>query len=142
MKKYRLLLIFIFLITGCELIVIGGRKRPKPIDINQLSPVGAVLLFKTELDSNNIPAATNVLANPAGRLYLAIEKYEMYEEIERLGRIISNKSITSIKTDTLSTKTFNIYVQLDYLRIFSFTTSKIGLNWYITNYQEEKNKKL
>ena len=69
-----------------------GSKRPPVQEINQRS-VGAVYLFKSELDSNNAPpAATEVLARPNGRQLLTIEKYELYDEMNRLRRLIAKEA--------------------------------------------------
>jgi hypothetical protein len=130
------LLLLVMVLTGCELIIIGNERKPKPIDVNQKSAIGAVLLFKLELDSNNIPAATGILASPQGRRFLAIEKYELYDEVARLGRKIANRNVTSLKTDTLSGSTYNIVLELNYSKSLSFTTSKINDNWYIVAYRE------
>jgi len=138
LKKAISILTCIIILTGCELIVIGSKKE-KPIDIDQASPLGAVYLFKTELDSNNVPAATRILASPNGGMYLALEKYEMYDEIARIGRIIGQKPITQVNTDSLTNTSYRIHLEVDYLKYFSFTTSLIRDNWYITNYTEQYN---
>lgn len=133
-------IIFSVLLTGCELIVIGNPSTgPKVVEINQESPVGAVYLFKAELDSNNIPAASQILANPNGNYYLAYEKYEMYYDIKRLHRIISNKPITSVNIDTLSNNNRTYRFVFDYLETMSFTTKKINDEWYVVNISHWKN---
>ncbi|MCX6153115.1 MAG: hypothetical protein NT007_03025 [Candidatus Kapabacteria bacterium] len=131
-----LILVLIIILNSCQLLVIGGSHKPKPIDLDQKSAIGAVLLFKLELDSNNIPAATGLLASPQGRRYLAIEKYELYDEVARLGRKIAKRNITFFKTDTLSISTCNIVLELNYSKSMSFTTSKINEEWYIVSYRD------
>jgi hypothetical protein len=121
--------------AGCELITIGS-KRPQPIIIDQSSPVGAIYLFKTELDSNNIPAATQILANPNGRVLLAFEKYELYDEVARIGRMIASKPITQVKSDSLSPQSYRISMEFSYLKQIAFTTTRINDYWYIVHYQE------
>jgi hypothetical protein len=125
----------LFICTSCEIITIGTKREPI-IDINQNSPIGAIYLFKTELDSNNIHAATQILASPTGGLYLALERYEMYEEIARLRRLIGKRAITLIKLDTLTPTNYRINIELDYIRNFTFTTARINDYWYIINYEE------
>lgn len=137
LKKGIILILLISSLTGCELWVIGGGPREKVIEVNQNTSIGAVYLFKAELDSNNVRGATEVLAQPTGSFYLAIEKYELYEEMERLARIIGQKQITNFKTDTLSETNHKITVNFDYITEVSFTTSKISDNWYITCFQEQ-----
>lgn len=127
----------IAILSGCELYIIGTKKE-KIIEVNQQSSLGVVYLFKYELDSNNIRGATEVLAQPSGIFYLAIEKYEMFEEMERLARIIGKKPITDYKTDTLSETSHKITVHFDYLTEVNFTANKISNNWYITEYKDRK----
>jgi len=130
-------ILLISALSGCELYVIGnGGNKEKPIDISQNSSIGVVYLFKTELDSNNVRGATQVLAQPQGIYYLAIERYEMFEEMQRMARIIGRKSITGFLTDTLSATNHKIKVNFDYITQVNFTTEKIRENWYITQYQE------
>lgn len=135
-KAVALILLFVGL-SGCELWVIGSAPMEKAIEVNQQSSIGAIYLFKAELDSNNLRGASEVLAQPTGDFYLAIEKYEMFEEIQRLARIIGHKEITDFKTDTLTETNHRITVNFDYITEVSFTASKISDNWYITFFQEQ-----
>jgi hypothetical protein len=123
-------------LSGCELYVIGSAKREKTIEINQNSSIGVVYMFKSELDSNNVRGATEILAQPSGSFYLAIEKYDMFEEMERMARIIGRKPITDFKTDTVSATSHKITVHFDYITEVNFTAEKISNNWYITDYRE------
>lgn len=122
-------------IISCELIVIGEKKQKKEyIRVSQDNSLGAVILFKMELDSNNVPAAASMYAHPNGKRYLALEQYENYPEFARLGRVLNYNRITSIKTDTLNSESMNFRVEFDYLRWFTFVTRKIDENWYIVSY--------
>ncbi len=124
------------IIAGCELIRIESTRSEPVINIDQSSPVSVVYLFKTELDSNNIPGATEVLAHPDGDKYLAIEQYMRYDEIARIGRIIRDKPVTKYKVDSLSRSKYRVNVVFDYLKDMSFTTKKINDEWYIIEYSE------
>jgi hypothetical protein len=137
MKISFFYILLISVLSGCELYVIGlGANKEKPVDISQNSSIGVIYLFKTELDSNNVRGATQVLAQPQGIYYLAIERYEMFEEMQRMARIIGRKPITGFMTDTLSATNHNIKVKFDYITEVNFTTEKIRDNWFITQYQE------
>lgn len=103
--------------------------------INRSSAVGSVLLFKTELDSNNIPAAADILANPNGSKFLAVERVEYYDELYRIKNIINKRPVTWIKDDTLSPIERKLEIEFGYLKKFRFTTSKIDSNWYILNWE-------
>lgn len=135
MKRLNYLFIVLVTLTSCELIVIGTKKDPV-IEINQDSPIGAVYLFKAELDSSNVPAATQIMASPNGTELLAYEKYELYDEIARLERLIGRKPITKVKADSLSTTNCRVSVEFDYLKTINFNTQKIRDAWYIIGYLE------
>ncbi|OGU13043.1 MAG: hypothetical protein A2X61_03535 [Ignavibacteria bacterium GWB2_35_12] len=137
MKKTFIFFGLLLFLWGCELFVIGtASKKIRPVEVNQKSPIGTIYLFKTELDSNNIPAATKILATPKGTQYLAIEKLDLYDEVERLGRILSNKPITYIRADSLTQLSYKVSVEFDYIHKMSFTTYKIDDAWFITEYGE------
>jgi len=123
------------ILLSCELIVIG--KKPgeiKPLEYDRHSPIGSVVVFKTELDSNNISAASDIIATKDGKYLLAIDRYENEYELERVRRVISKRKITKIKQDTLSEHNIKIILELDYYKYISFNTSLIDGLWYITNY--------
>jgi hypothetical protein len=134
--KIYLNLILLLLLTGCELIVIGTKREQKPvINLNQDTPLGAVYLFKAELDSNNISSASDLIARRDGQKFLAIERYEMFFDIDRLKRMIFMKPVTKVKTDTIDNISFVFSIEYDYLTNVSFTAKKINNDWYITGYQ-------
>jgi hypothetical protein len=130
--KYFSCILFSFILSSCELIVIGTpKKETRYIDISQRNAFGTILLFKTELDSNNVPAATDVLAKDITKKYLAIDKIEFYDEVNRIGRIISKKNITKYTTDTISKDLYRLNLEFNYRKQISFTTTKIDSSWYI-----------
>ncbi len=128
-------LLLILLIGGCELIVIGSKAKPV-VAIDRTSPVGTVYLFKTELDSNNVAAATEILARPNGTEYLALEQYELYNEVARIGRIIRDLPVTDVKTDSLKPDLYRVNIEFDYIRPMKFSTLLINNDWYIVQYEE------
>lgn len=136
MKKTISLVFLTVFLTSCQMIIIEPKKQPKKIEINQKTPLGAVYLFKAELDSNDISAAAQILANPNGNNYLPVDEYEMYPDLSRIARLISKRPVTLVKTDTLNSNSLIVKVEFDYLRNISFTTSKIRESWFIVAYQE------
>lgn len=141
MKRIFILIIFSFFISGCELFVIGEEKpAPVVIDLNQNSSLGTVYLFKAELDSNNIPGATDLLAKPDGSRYLALERYEMWWDVARFARMINNLQVTMIKTDTVGSADLRQKIEMNYLYNLNFNTVRINDIWYITNYDMKKEK--
>jgi len=134
------LIILSFAVQSCELIVIKAENRiSKPIIIPlQDTPLGAIFLFKYELNENNIPAATQVLVKNETNKYLAIEKVELYDDVARFGRLIENtKNITKIDSDTLSLDSLKFKIEFDYVKKYEFHTVKIQDRWYILNYSYE-----
>ncbi len=134
MKYMFFLLLFI---AGCELIRIGPNRSGIIIPSRETS-IGSVYLFKAELDSNNSHAAVQMLAKSDGTKYLARERYEMQSEMERLGRILANRTISLYRTDTLQNDAHRIILEFDYLKTYIFTTKKIDNQWYIVDIKNDK----
>ena len=135
MEKIVIIILFSIYVSGCELIVIGTKadiNMPELVSFDQNSALGAIYLFKAELDSNNVPAATQLIAKPEGTAYLALERYEKYFDIYRIKRMISSREITHINSDTLTGGRMKYNLEFDYLRKMYFTALKIENNWYIT----------
>lgn len=136
MRKIALFLMFITVLSACELIHIGSNKAVKrQIDFDQKSAKGVAFLFLTELDSNNSKAATVLLAKPDGKLMLAIDKYDLYEEMSRLSNLFSDVNITNVRADTISDSSQRISLELNYIRTLILSTRKIKNNWFITDYK-------
>ncbi len=139
MKQAAYIFVLAIVLTSCELFVIRSPKTPRlnNVDISQNSALGAVYLFKTELDSNNKQAAASVLAQNDGKKYLALQRYEMLPEISRIKRIIGNLPVTNVKADTLSDTKYKFKVQFDYINEITFVSTKIKDEWYIISYNED-----
>jgi hypothetical protein len=118
-------------LSACEVFTIGGNTI-QLTNINQFSPQGTVLLFKSELDSNNIVAATRILSDSnRKRLLTPVEKYDLRFEVERYRRLLSKRSITELTTDTLAKNVLAVHAEFDYLKRLKFTTVKFNNRWYI-----------
>lgn len=109
---------------------------PQLPDANQTTPYGMLLLFKAELDSNNVAAATRILAKTPQTPYLAIEKYELRNEIARFGRRIAHWDITSLAVDTLSPVSLRLHTEFNYIKEVTFTTAKMNDLWFIVSIEE------
>lgn len=127
------------LLNSCEVFRIGEAPKVRVVQpkADQNSPFGAVYLFKNELDTNNVAAAAQILAKIEGSKYLAMEKVEMYDEVARIGRLIEKKPITNVVTSVKSSTAQNLSVEFDYIQILTFSTVKIGENWFISGIEEE-----
>ncbi|MES2766541.1 MAG: hypothetical protein V4642_11765 [Bacteroidota bacterium] len=124
-------------LNACEVFRIGAEPKPVPLKADQNSPFGAVYLFKSELDTNNAPAATQILARPEGKKYLAIEKVEMYDEVARIGRLFNRLPITNVSTNVISGSEQSLKIEFDYFKTMTFSTVKIGENWFISEIVEK-----
>lgn len=128
-------------LSGCELFVVGEDYHyVQKIEKSQKSPLGAIYLFKAEIDNKNVAGATDIFASPNGTKYLAIERYDMYFEIARLGRVIFDQEITYFHADTISGNSLVLDVEFNYLNYVTFTTSKIDSGWYIVSYKDSVTK--
>lgn len=137
MKKIIILAAASIIAAACELIVIGKPDKDHgPVyRIDRNNPTGTVLLFKSELDSNNIPAAARMLADSTGRKYLAYEMYELYDELSRVKRLVGSTKIETIRSDSITPTQYNIRLSLSNDRRMYFYTSKFGELWYIVGYE-------
>lgn len=135
MRKLFFVILISLTLAGCELIVIGIRQPTTDklfVDYSRNSAIGTIFLFKAELDSNNVPAASDYFIKPDGNYYSAYEKYEKFYDIFRVKRMISATEITEVKTDTLTNSKFKYKLEFDYRRKLFFTAIKIENSWYIS----------
>jgi len=136
--KYYLFIILI-LLSSCELIVIGEiPQEVKTITISRSNPVGTVLLFKTELDSNNIAAATDFIATPTGHKIMAVNKLDYYTELPMLRNKLKNLEISNIYEQHLDGNLVRVNVEFGYIRNLICDTKKLDSFYYIVNYKFEK----
>ena len=119
-------------LSGCELVVIGGKIRQPVIEVSQRSSPGVVYLFKAELDSNNTAAATELVIHPSGRKLLAVEKYDLRDELARWRRLLLDKPITAVAVDTVDAVTHDVEATFDRIRRVQFATKRVQDSWFIT----------
>ena len=135
MKKHLIILgLAAMTLTSCELFVIGKRSTPTiAIEKNQKSAVGVVHLWKAELDSNNLTAVTELMRHPTGRRYLAVERYELADDIRHWYNVIGSKPITSTVIDTVSAKQHIVHAKVDYIRDVTFSTVRSDNDlWFVS----------
>ena len=128
---------FALVATGCELFVVGSaQRRQRQIERSQRTAPGVVHLFKAELDSGNTTAATELLRNPSGGALLAIEKFELADDLVRWKTVMAGKAITETSVDTVSATAHNVRIAVDYIRVMQFTTIRSNDLWWITRVQD------
>lgn len=137
MRTINITILLLFL-TSCELFVIGNNRPPKEvIDITQETAIGAAMLFTTELQLENVPAAAQLLSDNSGR-FSAVRQQEEYYNLARLTRILNNRKITRVIADTITLDLHNIKLEYDYVKEFSFSMKEIDSLWYIMDFSQIK----
>lgn len=120
-------------VCGCELFVIGTPARSKPpVERSQRTSAGVVHVFKAELDSGNTTAATEVMVNSSGRPLLAVEKYELADDLVRWRSVMAGVPISETEVDTVSDAVHEVTITLDYIRRMRFATVRRDNQWWIT----------
>ena len=97
-------------------------------------------MFKAELDSGNTTAATELMVNSGGRPLLAVEKYELADDLFRWKSIMSGQPITDTRIDTVSADAHDVSITLDYIRKMSFSTLRRDGSWWITKVTDPQRK--
>jgi hypothetical protein len=132
------IIISIIALSSCELIVIGTPpNKVEPVIINRNSSEGSVLLFKSELDTNNIQAAAEILDNEMPPLFLAIDRYDSYFDLLLLSNYLGKRSITSIDKDTIAPDNIYVELELNYTKKLKAKTFKRDSLWFIEDYSIE-----
>ncbi|MEY3386484.1 MAG: hypothetical protein RIR53_1295 [Bacteroidota bacterium] len=120
-------------LTGCELFVIGTTpRRTTVIERSQRSSAGVVHVFKAEIDSGNTTAATELMVSSSGRPLLAVEKYELADDLVRWRSVMASIPISETRIDTVSESVHEVTITLDYIRKMQFGTLRKDGQWWIT----------
>lgn len=126
-----LTLTLLFATPSCAVFEVGGGRRDPVIERNQLSSVGVVYLWKAEIDSNNLTAASELMRHRSGRSLLASERYDLTDDLKRWRTLLQNKPITSAVADTVNDSTHTIRTKMDYIRSVTFSTVKTQGKWWV-----------
>ena len=131
----------IALLSGCELFVVGTPAKPRIIiERSQRSAPGVVHLFKAELDSGNTTAATELMVSSNGRPLLAVEKYELADDLTRWKSVMAGQPISDTKVDTINAETHEVVITLDYVRKMNFSTVRRDGAWWVTKVTDPQRK--
>lgn len=127
--------------VGCELFVVGTPARPRMIvERSQRTAAGVVHLFKAELDSGNTVAATELMVSANGRALLAVEKYELADDLQRWKSVMSGQPISDTRVDTLGPEAHDVVITLDYIRKMNFSTVRRDGLWWVTKVTDPQRK--
>jgi hypothetical protein len=132
-RQFRLLLLVVLtvVLTSCELFEVGASRRDVIIERNQQSSVGVVYLWKAEIDSSNLTAASELMRHRTGRALLASERYDMTDDLQRWKTLLAGKPITSAVTDTVNDSTHTVHTKMDYIRSVSFSAVRRQGRWWV-----------
>jgi hypothetical protein len=100
---------------------------------SQRTPYLTILSFKSALDSNAVNKAMLLMAHSSGRNYLAVESYELRDEVAHVQRLLAERKITKCSNDNCGENVCTLIIEFDYSKTFSIHTARINGLWYITN---------
>ncbi|RPI69643.1 MAG: hypothetical protein EHM43_01140 [Ignavibacteriae bacterium] len=124
--------ILLVITASCAVFEVGGTRKDPVIERNQQSSIGVVYLWKAEIDSNNLTAASELMRHRSGRALLATERYDMTDDLKRWKTLLLNKPITTAVADTVNDSTHTVRTKMDYIRNVSFSTVRYQGKWWIT----------
>lgn len=142
-KIYSALVLTIGVVAfSCEAFVIGQNASGQaPVERSQKTSVGVAYLFKAELDSNNSNAATDLMLHVSGRKLLAVEKYDLADDLERWKNVMNQKAVTEYKIDTVSADVHVVTLTIEFIRNVNIGTKYDGSAWYITSVKDAPSRK-
>lgn len=135
MRIIQLILLVLVCITGtgCAVFVIGDSARhPDIIERSQQTAVGVAHLWKAEIDSGNYTAASELMRKADGTPMLAIERFDLTDELQRWNKRIGGKPITLTRVDTVSSTSRIVTLTIDNLRAVQCSTVQAGDLWFIS----------
>ena len=132
--KY-LLIISLFFMASCELVKIGSGNSGF-INPTQENAIGAVYLFKAELDSGNLIGASELLIQKSGTHMIAKDRHATFPQLERISHTIKGKDIAYFSTDTLNPNAYDIRCSFNYLNTITFSLLKSDKSWFISEIKE------
>lgn len=97
-------------------------------------------MFKAEIDSGNATAATELMVNATGRPLLAVEKYELADDLVRWRSVMAGVEISNTEIDTVSDGFHEVTITLDYIRKMRFGTLRKDDQWWITKITDLKRR--
>jgi hypothetical protein len=130
-----LFIIALIILSSCEVFKIGAGSSGI-INPTQEHPLGAIYLFKAELDSSNYIGASEILIHANGKQMSAKERYDIFPFLEKISLKVKDKQIVYFNTDTLNTQAQSIKCSFDYLHTLTFTVKKSDKGWFISEIKE------
>jgi hypothetical protein len=132
--KYLFLIVLLFT-ASCELVKIGSGSSGI-INPTQENAIGAIYLFKAELDSGNLIGASELLIQKDGKHLNAKERHAAFPLLERVAYAMKNKDIVYHTIDTLHSQAYSIRCSFNYLNTLTFSLLKSDKSWFISEIKE------
>lgn len=131
----KFILPIILILCSCELIVIGVPPSEVPVlNPEQTNSLGTGLIFKAEIDTNNLAEAAQFLDSSVQiKAFDRFEKY--YWDLEILRNYIKGGDVTLVVSDTIDENQIIQNIEFDYVRHLKLQTFKKDSLWFISNYQ-------
>lgn len=132
--KYLYIITLLFT-ASCELVKIGSGNSGS-INPTQENAIGAVHLFKAELDSGNMIGASELFIHNSGKPMSAKERYAIFPQLDRISHTIKGKDIAYFTIDTLNPQSYSIRCSFSYLNTLTFSLLKTDKAWFISEIKE------
>jgi hypothetical protein len=94
-----------------------------------------VRAWKSQLDSGNVPQAIALMAHPSGRRYVAVEAYELRDDISRWQRVLHGAVLSDMLVEIESDSICRLLVEMDYHDMYLAQTRRIDSLWYLTSFR-------
>lgn len=119
--------------TSCELFVIGSQTAAPAVQSRtQRSSSGVAYLWTAEVKQRNLTAATELMRHPSGRPFLAVERHELTDDLDRWYHILRQSDVTVVGVDTLSSAQHRVTLQTPQKRMITISALLEQNLWYVT----------
>lgn len=122
------------MIVSCNIFRVSDNSGK--LSGSQRTPLGVVTLFKDALDSNDQHIAKALMRRNDGKPLLALERFDLAEDLQRYRRLVLHKPITSTKIDSLAPTQCRVVADFDYIKKLQFYTVKVEELWYVYRVSE------
>ncbi|MFM7774914.1 MAG: hypothetical protein ACKO9V_08780 [Candidatus Kapaibacterium sp.] len=109
----------------------GSREPVRP----RVASERVVREWKSDLDSGHVPQAIARMAHPAGRRYVAVEAYEMRDEVSRWQRILRGAILSDMVVEIETDSTCRLLVEMDYHDMYLAQTLRVDSVWYLSSFR-------
>jgi hypothetical protein len=80
------------------------------------------------------------MVSSSGRPLLAVEKYELADDLARWKSVMAGQPISDTKVDTINAESHEVMITLDYVRKMNFSTIRHDGTWWVTKVTDPQRK--